>query len=385
MLTVPPIAILLLREPFSMIRGPMAVPSSRAQPARYAVVLAGGFGTRFWPHSRRRRPKQFLAILNRRTMLQETVHRLRGLVPAAHILVVASAEFAPTIRQQVPALSRAQLLIEPAARGTAPCLALAAEWIARRDPNAMMGVFPSDHAIQQVAPFRRAVRRAFAIAQDERCLVTFGIVPTAAETGYGYIELGKTLDAGVPRAHWVARFHEKPTAAKAAAYVRSGCYRWNSGMFIWRVDVIRDAFARHAPRIARAAQAAAARPRDARAVEPYRRLRGESVDVAILEQAKAVAVVDGKFGWSDVGSWAALPDIWGTDAAGNAVRGAGMLIDCDGTLVFAQQERLVAAVGMRDVVIVDTPDAVLVCPRSRAQDVRRVVEQLTQMKRRRWL
>lgn len=375
---------LLLHRPFSMIRGRMASPSARAQPPRYAVVLAGGFGTRFWPSSRRSRPKQFLSILNRRTMLQETVRRLRTIVPASHIIVVASAEFARLIRQQLPALSRTQLLIEPAPRGTAPCLALAAEWIARRHPRAVMGVFPSDHAIGDVRGFRAAVRRAFDIAIERRCLVTFGVVPTSAETGYGYIEVGKPLVARPPRAHWIAKFHEKPNAAKAAAYVRSGRYRWNSGMFVWRVDVLRDAFARHAPRIARAARSAAASP-SAAARAAYMRLRSESVDVAILERAEQVAVVDGQFGWSDVGSWAALPAIWGSDASGNAVRGAGLLIECANVLALAAPGRLVAAVGMRDVIIVDTPDALLICPRSRAQDVRRVVDALSRDKRRQWL
>jgi mannose-1-phosphate guanylyltransferase len=304
-------------------------------------------------------------------MLQETVRRLRTVVPPSNVFIVASAEFAPTIRRQLPRLSRAQLLIEPAARGTAPCLALAAERIARKHSDALMAVFPSDHAIAQPARFRQAVRRAFAIAQNERCLVTFGIVPTTPETGYGYIENGAPLSASAPRAHWVARFHEKPSAAKAKAYVRTGRFRWNSGMFVWRVDVIRAAFARHAPHIARATRLAGRRADTA-----FRRLRSASVDVAIMERAERVAVVDGAFGWSDVGSWAALTEIWRSDGARNAVRGSGVLVDCRDTLVFAPQQQLVAAVGLRDVVIVATADAVLVCPRDRAQDVRRIVDVL---------
>jgi mannose-1-phosphate guanylyltransferase len=246
-----------------------------------------------------------------------------------------------------------------------------------------MAVFPSDHAVLDIQRFRRAVVRAFETAEREACLVTFGILPRNAETGYGYIELGDPLRTTAPRVHWAAGFHEKPHAAGARAYVDSGRYRWNSGMFVWRVDVIRAAFARHAPAIARAA-ARAVSDRGAAARMPYRRLPVQSVDVAILERADRVAVVDGNFGWSDVGGWAAMPEIWGTDAANNAVRGTGVLIECRDTVVLSPH-RLVAAVGMDDVIIIDSPDAVLVCRKSRAQDVRRVVDTLARRGQRRWL
>ncbi len=353
---------------------------------RYAVIMAGGFGTRFWPQSRRRIPKQFLAIAGRRTMLQETARRLRGIVPADHVAVVASREFASLIRAQLPALPAANLIVEPAPRGTAACLALAAEWVARRDPAGLMAVFPADHVITEEARFHRALLRAFTTAEAERCLVTFGVPPAYAETGYGYIEVGKRATGTAPRVYWAQRFHEKPDAAAARTYLAAGRYLWNSGMFVWRVDVIRDAFARHAPAIARVmGRARAGRAGRISVPAPsYRRLRAEPVDVAIMERAERVAVVEGDFGWSDVGSWAAMSELWGTDAAGNASRGTAVLVDCRDTVVYGTN-RLVAVVGGDDLIVVDSPDAVLVCPKSRAQDVRRIVAALTHSRHRRLL
>jgi mannose-1-phosphate guanylyltransferase len=335
--------------------------------------MAGGVGTRFWPRSRRRLPKQFLAIAGRYTMLQETVRRLAGVVPLSRTLVVASAPFAPLIRQQLPRLPEANLLIEPAARGTAACLALATEWIARMNPDASVAVFPADHVITHRDRFHRVLQRGFEAAEQQRCLVTFGIVPTQAETGYGYIQVGSQLRSTRPRVHWVKRFHEKPTRSVAERYVKAGRYFWNSGMFVWRVDVVREAFARHAPEIARVLETKKAARMLARS---YRRLPSLSIDVAVMERADRVAVVEADIGWSDVGSWAAMAGLWGTDAAGNAGRGRTMVLDCRDTVVFGA-DRLVAVVGAEDLIVVDSPDALLVCPKSRAQDVRRVVAALT--------
>lgn len=335
---------------------------------RYAVVMAGGLGTRFWPHSRRRSPKQFLSIRGRQSMLQETVRRLGAVVPKERLLIVAGREFAPLVRKQLPALPRRNLLVEPAARGTAACLALAAEWISARDRTAVMGVFPADHVITEPAEFRRALRRAFELADRDGALVTFGVAPTYAETGFGYVEPGVPLGRAKPAVYRVVRFHEKPDEPTARSYVGKG-YLWNSGMFAWRVDVIRDAFARHAPRIARAVRAASAEER----IDRYRRLPVEPVDRAILERAENIAVVRADFGWSDVGSWAAMASLWGTDAAANARRGPALLIDSRDTVVYAA-DRLVAVLGAEDLIVVDSPDALLVCRKSRAQDVRQVVE-----------
>lgn len=353
----------------------MTTRQAPARARRYAVIMAGGAGTRFWPHSRRRRPKQFLAVQGGRTLLQETARRLRGLVPLARVVVVAPRELAPLVRRQLPALPRQNLVIEPAARGTAACLALAAAWIARRAPGASMAVFPADHAIRDVVRFRRCVQRGFEIAEAEDCLVTFGIPPTSAETGYGYVEVGAALRRVTPRVHWAARFVEKPDSVTARRLLASGRYLWNSGMFVWRVPVLHAALHRHAPQVARVMDALVDTTRAAAARRAFRRLPAVSIDVALMEHAERVAVVTATFDWSDVGSWAAMAPLWGADAAGNASRGHALLIDCRDTVVYGAT-RLVAVVGAVDLIVVDSPDAVLVCPRGRAQDVRRIVDAL---------
>ncbi|MEO8605764.1 MAG: sugar phosphate nucleotidyltransferase, partial [bacterium] len=349
----------------------MPTRSSRAARSRYAVIMAGGAGTRFWPLSRARQPKQFLRLDGRRTMLQESVFRLRGVVPPAQILVVAPPTLARLVRQQLPKLPRANLILEPSARGTAACLALAAAHVARRDPNAVMVVATADHVIRDRTRFRTCVRRAFAVATDDESLVTFGIRPRSPETGFGYVQLGRAIDGQTPRAYRALRFVEKPPLSRARRFVVSRRWLWNAGMFAWRVDVFRAALVAHAPAAARVADLLARRVTPA-AQRAYGRLPELPIDVAVMERAERIAVVEATFDWSDVGSWAAMPGLWGVDAAGNARRGDALLIDCHGTVVYGGT-RLVAVLGGADLIVVDTPDAVLVCPRSRAQEVRRVI------------
>ncbi|HSP96466.1 MAG TPA: sugar phosphate nucleotidyltransferase [Candidatus Dormibacteraeota bacterium] len=342
-------------------------------PARFAVIMAGGAGTRFWPLSRAARPKQFLHLAGRGTMLQETARRLRGVVPRERVLVVAPPAHVRLVRAQLPWLAADNLIVEPAPRGTAACLALVAAQVARRAPDAALVVLAADHAISDVAALRVCLRRAFAVA-DDGWLVTFGIPPTRPETGYGYVRVGAPLDRARPRAARALRFVEKPEARTARRFVAAGDYRWNSGMFAWRVDAFRAALARYEPAIAAAADAVAERG-GAAARRAYGRLPSQPIDVALLEHARRIAVVDATFDWSDVGSWAAMAELWGTDGAGNARRGRALLLDCRDTIVQAGS-RLVAVLGAEDLVVVDTPDALLVCPRTRAQEVRAVVAAL---------
>jgi mannose-1-phosphate guanylyltransferase len=309
----------------------------------------------------------------RRTLLQDTAARLLGAVPWSRIVVVAPRDLAPLVRRQLPALPRPNLIIEPAARGTAACLALAGAWIARRDPQAAMAVFPADHAIRATARFRQCVERAFETAEAGDCLVTFGIPPTGPETGYGYVEAGELVQRRAPKVHWASRFVEKPDRATAKRMLDSGRYYWNSGMFVWRVAVLRDGLARHAPRTGQVMEQLIAGTAAAR--RAFARLPIVSIDVALMERAARVALVVATFDWNDVGSWAAMPGLWGVDAAGNARRGDALLIDCRDTVVYGAT-RLVAVVGADDLVVVDSPDAVMVCPRSRAQEVRRLVDAL---------
>lgn len=351
-------------------------------PVRYAVIMAGGAGTRFWPLSRAARPKQFLHLAGRGTMLQETARRLRGVVPRARVLVVAPPAHVRLVRGQLPWLAPGNLIVEPAPRGTAACLALVAAHLARRAANATLAVLAADHAIADVAKLRAGLRRAHAVA-DDGWLVTFGIPPTHPETGYGYVRVGSPLDRRRPRAARALRFVEKPDLRTARRFLAGGDYRWNSGMFAWRIDVFRDALARHAPAVAAAADAVAGRG-GAPARRAYARLPALPVDVAVLERERRIAVVDATFDWSDVGSWAAMTDLWGADAAGNARRGRALLLDCRDTVVHAGS-RLVAMLGVEDLVVVDTPEALLVCPRTRAQEVRKVVAALARGSTRRLL
>jgi mannose-1-phosphate guanylyltransferase len=341
--------------------------------ARYAVIMAGGTGTRFWPYSRRTKPKQFLAIDGRWTLLQHTARRLRGLVPAERTLVVAPRAFAELIREQLPMLPPDNVIIEPAARGTAPCLVFAAAAIARRNARAAMGVFPADHAIRDGVAFRRCVRRAFEIAERGDALVTLGVRPRGAETGFGYLELGAVLDRRAPRVFAVRRFIEKPDRARARRFAASGRHRWNAGMFVWTVEAFRAAVQDAAPELA--ALWTALDRRGGRAAPAYRRARTQSIDVAVMERAAHVAAVDAEFDWSDLGTWAAVAERWGADRDGNTARGQSLLVDCRGTFAYGAT-RLVAVLGARDLLVVESGDAVLVCPRDRAQDVRRVVDAL---------
>lgn len=344
--------------------------------------MAGGAGTRFWPLSRRAKPKQLLPIASERTMLQDTAARLFPLIPAERIVVVTGHEHAAAVRRQLPNVPRANILIEPIGRNTAPCIALAAEWIHRRAPKSAMAVFPADHAIRDPGAFRRTVKRAFGIAESDGALVTLGVRPTHPETGYGYIKVGVTRDHQQPRAFRVEQFKEKPTAGVARRYVTSGEYLWNAGIFAWRTDVIRAELARRLPEVhAVIAKLPLRSPRVPR--RAYESLRSLPIDIAVMEPAARssgppVAVVAADFGWTDVGSWVAASALWAHDGQRNAVRGRAVLIDCSGATVYGDASRtgVVALIGMRDTVVVETRDALLVCPADRAQEVRTVVAEL---------
>jgi mannose-1-phosphate guanylyltransferase len=365
--------------------------SSKRQPRakrlpRYAVIMAGGRGTRFWPRSRGRVPKQLLRIAGRRTLLQETARRLVPLCSWRRILVVCSSEHTVDVRRQLPRVPADQVLVEPVGRNTAPCIALAAEWIAQRVGDAEMIVAPADHVIQDESALRHTLRAACDLAAQHDCLVTLGIEPTRAETGYGYIEVGEPT--GRPRgdAFWVRRFHEKPSASRAKRYVAGGRHLWNSGIFVWKASVFRAALQRCLPDVdsALAGVWRAGPTRTQRLRRAYRTLRPVSVDVGVMQPMASagrfptrVAVVRARFDWNDVGSWGAMPEIWGCDARGNATVGTVVPIETTGVVVYSP-DRLVALVDVHNVIVVDSPDALLICARERAQDVRRVTDALKQ-------
>lgn len=360
---------------------------------RYAVVMAGGQGTRFWPRSRGRVPKQLLRITGRHTLLQATVRRLVPLCSWRHILVVCSAEHASEVRRQLPRVPADHVLVEPVGRNTAPCIALAAEWIAERVGDAVMIVAPADHVIQDGARLRQTLGAACDVAATHASLVTLGIEPTRPETGYGYIEVGRRLGSQHKDGFWVKRFHEKPSLRLAKRYIAGGRHLWNSGIFVWRASVFRAALQRHLPEVGEALAGVWNSPRAGgqRLRRAYRALPSISVDVAVMQPVGAarqaptrVAVIRAKFDWNDVGSWGAMPEIWGCDAAGNATVGTIVPIETSGAVVYSP-DRLVALVGVKDVIVVDSPDALLICARDRAQDVRRVSEALKQQRLLRYL
>jgi mannose-1-phosphate guanylyltransferase/mannose-6-phosphate isomerase len=341
------------------------------------VILSGGAGTRLWPLSRELFPKQLLALVGPQTMLQATVQRLAGLETAAPV-VVCNEEHRFLVAEQLRSCGcqPGAIVLEPAGRGTAPAIALAAHVaLAGAGADALLLVLPADHVIRDVTAFQSAVRSALVAAGAGR-LVSFGIVPGSAETGYGYIRRG-VAEGGAFR---IAEFVEKPERERAARFVASGEYYWNSGMFLFRAGRYLEELDRHAPDIAaacRAAHAGIARDLDFTRVGAgsFAACRNDSIDYAVMERTDAAVVVPLDAGWSDVGTWAALHEASGPDADGNVLRGDVLALDTRGSYVYSE-DRLVTTLGVVDHVVVETKDAVLVAPRARAQDVKQLVARL---------
>lgn len=342
-------------------------------PALHAVILAGGSGTRFWPASRRARPKQFLAVAGDEPLLVATRRRLEGLVPEGRVWVVTAADQASEVRRLLPG---ARVLAEPAARNTAAAVAWAALELHRLDPRAVMAVLPADHVVAPAERFARSLAAGARLAARDPVLVTYGVRPTHPATGYGYIESGEVLETlGGSEVLRVLRFVEKPDAARAVQFLAAGRFLWNAGIFVWSVDAILGAFERLAPEILEPLRAARDEPALAAA---YATIPARAVDVAILERSDAVRTLPIDYTWSDVGSWSSIPEVHSADESGHCAVGGGMLVGVDSRdcVVFAEPGRLTALVGVRDLIVVHAGGATLVCPRERAQDVRAVVERL---------
>ena len=352
----------------------------------HAIVMAGGSGTRFWPASRAALPKQLLALAGPRTLLQDTIARLDGLVTPDRTLVVTAARLLDTARAQLPALPPESFVGEPCRRDTAPCVGLAALLVLRRDPDAVMAVMPSDHVIGPAERFRDALRQAVALvtARPGR-LVTFGVRPTYPAEGFGYIQQGPALTVGPGEApaHAVARFKEKPPASVAAEYLAAGTYLWNAGIFVWRADTIVAALAARQPECLERLRAIVAAWDGPRAREVFDRefaaIRGISIDYAVLEHADDVAVVEAPFSWDDLGGWSAVARQRGADERGNTVVGRHLGIDTTGTIVQASAGHLVVTLGLDGMLVVHTPDATLVADRAHEEAVRKVVAELEQL------
>jgi mannose-1-phosphate guanylyltransferase len=339
----------------------------------YVLIMAGGGGTRLWPASRKSRPKQFLPLLeNGDTLLGATVARAQEVAPAERILVVTAADQVDEVRRTAPTIPADNIVIEPQARNTAPCIGLGALEILRRDPAAVMAVVPSDQHVSDSAGYAAAVNRAIDVARAG-AIVTIGIVPTHPETGFGYLELGSETERG---ARVVERFVEKPDHATAVEYLRSKRYLWNSGMFFFAARRLLEAVRAHMPELHDILHAIEKEP--ARVDELYPRAPSVSIDYGVMEKLPRgdVFVVPGDFGWNDVGSWSALDVLRAPDAAKNSIAGTAITVDAGGNIIYAGEKRVIAAVGVHDLVIVAVDDCILVMPKERAQDVRQVVKAL---------
>ena len=345
----------------------------------YAMIMAGGSGTRLWPLSRIAQPKQALRLTGERSLYQQAVDRLDGLVPAENIFTVANPRYSPMLNAQAEHIPAENFLVEPEGRGTAAAIGLAAIHLRHKDPGAVMIVLTADHFMSDVATFQQALRAAVATAR-QGWLVTLGIPPSYPSTGYGYIRQGSALPQAEGTAvYTVERFIEKPDLETAQKMLAAGGHSWNSGMFIWTVERILAEFGRQMPALhAQLEEIAAAigtgsYPAVLGRVWPQ--IQKQTIDYGVMEHAQKVAVVPAEIGWIDVGSWASLYELLPADAQGNRWTGPHLEIDASGVLAY-NRERLVAVIGMHDLIIVDTPDALLVCPRSREQEVKRLVEML---------
>jgi mannose-1-phosphate guanylyltransferase len=346
----------------------------------YALIMAGGVGSRLWPRSRAQTPKQFLALVSEQTMVQETQQRLEPLVTPQRTLIATGQDFVSLVVEQMPDVPRHNVFGEPSGRGTAAAAGLAALRLVREDPAAVMAVLPADHLIQRPELFRDLLAAGTEVAR-RGWLVTLGIEPTYPETGYGYIERGDLL--GQVRgfdAYRVARFAEKPDQSTAERFIELGTYSWNSGMFIWTAARLVEELEHHLPDLYAGLQeidAALAADPAADVTARWNALPEVTIDYGIMERAERIAVLPAAIGWSDVGSWAAVYDVTPHDPAGNAVFGRHVSPDTTGTLIVSR--RLVATMGLEDMIVVDTDDVLLICPRSRAQDVKQLVALVQQL------
>lgn len=343
-----------------------------------AVIMAGGKGERFWPKSRIHTPKQFLNLTGNGTMIQLTVQRLTPLIPPEKIFVVTGKEYEEQIKSQLPELPESNIILEPIGRDTAPCIGLAAVTIEKKYPEAVMMVLPADHLISDQKEYLNTLRCAVEQAKAERCIVTIGINPTTPETGFGYIKSGELTSEidGIPVLE-VEHFTEKPNRETAMKFLRTGKYYWNSGIFIWKVSTIRKLIEIHMPELHDRLEMISdvlGRKEEAQVlIDQFMQMQKISIDYGILEKADEIYVIPGHFGWDDVGSWIALERISELDNEGNLVTGRFISLDTKKCIVDCPK-KVVATIGVEDLVIVDTEDVLFICHKDRSQDIKKILQ-----------
>lgn len=353
----------------------------------YGVIMAGGVGSRLWPRSREASPKQMLHIMGEGTMIQNTVARLQPLIPPERILIVTNRQQIDGLSEQVPAIPPENFIAEPFGRNTAPCIGLAACAVMRQNDDGVMIVLPADHHIENVREFQNRLRVAAEVATSRGGLVTLGIRPTRPETGYGYIQWSEDrrgiegfYEQGVRK---VRTFAEKPDATTAERFLKSGDFLWNSGMFIWKAGTIMESFEKWLPdlyRQLREIDEASGEPRyDQHLESVYQRITPISIDYGVMEKAREVYVLQCEFGWSDVGSWDETYRLSRKDSDDNLLQGEVVAIDTTGSFV-QSSDRMIATIGMKNVIVIDTPDALLICDKGRTQEVQKVVDYLRRKK-----
>ncbi|MCU0452339.1 MAG: mannose-1-phosphate guanylyltransferase [Bacteroidetes bacterium] len=348
----------------------------------YAVIMAGGVGSRFWPKSRERSPKQLLEILGEGTMIQQTIRRLESKVPPMNTFIVTNVLHQDQLARQLPFLPKENIIVEPVGRNTAPCIGLAALWINRVDPDGVMIVLPADHLIRNQERFLEVLMTATSVAESSRALVTIGIRPTHPETGFGYIQYDDSPQGNPYHGrdvYTVKTFAEKPNLETAERFLASGDFLWNSGMFMWKASVILEEIQRHLPDLhahLMEVQPTIGTPAYRPALEQaYGKTKGISIDYGVMERAAKVYVLKGDFGWSDVGSWDEVARLSAADDQLNSTKGTVIMRDSRNVFVDASH-RVVAAIGVDDIIIIETPNAVLVCRKGRSQDVKEIVDYL---------
>ncbi len=346
----------------------------------YALILAGGSGERFWPLSRRTRPKQLLRLVSDRTLLEETIARLDGLVPPERILILTNVEQEKSVRDLLKRFPKENIVAEPSKRDTAAAVALGAGWVAARDHAATMLVLPADHVIKDREAFQETITTAAAAAQETGALVTIGIKPTWACPGFGYIEQGDAVrlrSESKIAVHRVVRFREKPNIDLAESFLRKGNFRWNAGMFVWSVPTVLSEFNRHAPELADFISQVRS-PKNLGKIlgERFSGLPRISFDYAIMEKADRVLVVEASFDWDDVGSWQAVARYFKKDAHGNAANLALTALDSSDNIIFNDGDTAIALLGVRNLIVVRTADALLICHRHEAERIKNLVAKL---------